>query len=231
MRAIFLVFVAAVLSAQSKSDVEITAEPHHHQILVNDQVRVFNVGVPAHSETLMHSHRHDYILVTLQGAQIVNAIEGKTPVSTNLPEGDVRFVSAPFSHIFRDLSPKPFRNLTIELLQDTKLRSSPTKWDEDRGLDILHGGTKEILFVRDSVRVSLLELQPGGMVPLEHHAGPRLLVAITDLDLRESHLNDAHPPDLGHLMAGQVDWLPGGYSSSVTNIGKTPAKFITLEFH
>jgi len=235
-RWLLLLFLTTFLSAQSPSDVEVTAEPHHHQTFVNDQVRVLNVDVPAHSETLMHYHRHDYIFVTLGAAQIINAVEGKPPVPLTLPDGDVRFVSAPFAHIFRNLSPQPFRNVTIELLQDNKLRHSPAHWDsghpdEDRGLDILHGGTKEILFVKDGVRVSEIDLQPGGMIPMQHHAGPHLLVAVTDLDLRQSHLNGAHPPDLGHLMAGQVDWLPGGYSSSLTNIGKTPAKFITLEFH
>jgi beta-alanine degradation protein BauB len=228
-RSILFLLLTAALSAQSSSDVEITAEPHHHQLLVNDQVRVFNVNVPAHSETLMHSHRHDYILVTLQGAQIVNAVEGKTPVSTNLPDGDVRFVSAPFSHIFRNLSPKPFRNLTIELLQDAKLRSSPTKWDEDRGLDILHGGTKEILFVRDSVRVSLIELQPGGMVPLHQHIGPHLVVALTDYELRSDVQGKA--PSKFTMKQGGTDWVPGGYSHTLMNTGHTTAKFVTVEFH
>lgn len=228
-RSILLLLLTAALYAQSPSDVEITAEPHHHQILVNDQVRVFTVDVPAHSETLMHSHRHDYILVTLQGAQIVNAVEGKTPVSINLPDGDVRFVSAPSSHIFRNLSPKPFRNVTIELLQDAKLRSAPTKWDEDRGLDILHGGTKQILFVRDSVRVSLIELQPGGMVPLHQHIGPHLVVALTDYELR-SDVQDK-PPSNFTMKQGGTNWVPGGYSHTLMNTGHTAAKFVTVEFH
>src|SRR6266567_2145938 len=181
-RWLLLLFLTTFLSAQSPSDVEVTAEPHHHQTFVNDQVRVLNVDVPAHSETLMHYHRHDYIFVTLGAAQIINAVEGKPPVPLTLPDGDVRFVSAPFAHIFRNLSPQPFRNVTIELLQDNKLRHSPAHWDsghpdEDRGLDILHGGTKEILFVKDGVRVSEIDLQPGGMIPMKHHAGPHLLVA------------------------------------------------------
>jgi oxalate decarboxylase/phosphoglucose isomerase-like protein (cupin superfamily) len=228
-RSILYLFLTAVLSAQSPSVVEITAEPHHHQVLVNDQVRVFTVDVPAHSETLMHSHRHDYVQITQQGAQIVNAVEGKSPVSTNLADGDVRFVSAPFSHILRNLSPKPFRDLNIELLQDAKLRSTPTKWDEDRGLDILHGGTKEILFVRDSVRVSLLELQPGGMVPLHQHIGPHLVVALTDYELRSDV--QGKPPSKFTMKQGATDWVPGGYSHTLTNTGHTAAKFITVEFH
>ncbi len=229
MLAIFLLLLTAGLSAQSASDVEMTAEPHHHQVLANDQVRVFSVDVPAHSETLMHLHRHDYILVTLQGAQIINAVEGKAPVPTTLPDGDVRFVSAPFAHIFRNLSPRPFRNITVELLQDAKLRSSSTKWDEDRGLYILHGGTKEILFVRDSVRVSEIELQPGAMIPLHHHAGPHLVVALTDYELRSDVRGK--PSNTFTMKQGQTSWVPGGYSHTLMNTGHHDAKFITVEFH
>ncbi len=226
---ILLLFLTAALSAQSASDVDVTAEPHHHQVLANDQVRVFNVDLPAHSETLMHTHRHDYILITLSGARIINAIEGKSPVQTTLPDGDVRFVSAPFAHIFRNLSPKPFRNLTVELLQDAKLRNSPAKWDEERGLDILHGGTKEILFVRDGVRVSEIELQPGAMVPLHRHDGPHLVVALTDYELRSDV--QGKPPTTFTMKQGQTSWVPGGYSHTLMNTGHHDAKFITVEFH
>ncbi len=235
-RLTLVLFLTTFLTAQSAPEVEITAEPHHHLAFANDQVRVFNINVPPHSETLLHWHRHDYIYITLGDSEVINVVQGKDPVTLKLQDGQTGFLSAPFAHLARNLSAQPFRLLNVELLQDDKLRHSPAHWDpahpeDDRGLDILHGGTQEILFVKDGVRVSEFELQPGGMVPMHHHAGPHLLVAVTDLDLRESHLNDVHPPDLGHLVAGQVNWLPGGYSSSLTNIGKNPAKFVTLEFH
>jgi quercetin dioxygenase-like cupin family protein len=235
-RCLLFLFLSVLLPAQSAPEVEITAEPHHHLVFTNDQVRVFSVEVPPHSDTLLHRHRHDYIYVTLGDSEVVNAVQGKDPVTVKLQDGQTGFLSGGYAHIARNLSTQPFCNVTVEILQDEKLRHSPAHWDpahpdEDRGLDVLEGGTKEILFVKDGVRVSEFELQPGGMVPMHHHTGPYLLVAVTDLDLRETHLNDVHPPDLGHLKAGQVDWLPGGYSSSQTNIGKNPAKFITLEFH
>jgi hypothetical protein len=236
-RCALLLFLTAILAAQSAPEFEITAEPHHRLAFANDQVRVFSVDVPPHSETLLHWHRHDYIFITLGDSEVLNAVQGKDPVTLKLQDGQAGFLPGPFAHIFRNVSAQPFRNVTVELLEDNKLRHSPVHWDpahpeDDRGLEILQAGTKEILFVKDGVRVSEFELQPGGVVPMRHHAGPHLLVAVTDLDLRESHLNDVHPPpDLGHCMAGQVDWFPGDYSSSLTNIAKTPAKFVTLEFH
>jgi quercetin dioxygenase-like cupin family protein len=234
-RCIFFLLLTVLLMAQAAQDVEITAEPHHQLVLANDQVRVFNVEILPQAETLMHWHGHDYIYVTLGHSAVVNAVKGKEPVNLEMQDGQTGFLAGGFAHIARNVSGQPYRNVTIELLQDDKLRQAPAHWDaahpeEDRGLNILNGGTKEILFVKDGVRISEVELQPGGMMPMHHHAGPYLLVAVTDLDLRENHRNDVHPPDLGHFKAGQVDWLPGGYSSSLTNIAKTPAKFVTLEF-
>lgn len=221
----------ALLTAQGTApEVEITAEPHHHLTFENKSVRVFNVEVAPNGETLTHWHRHDYVSVTLGAIELSNAVKDKPPVTATLPDGDVRFVSAPFAHYVRDLSDHPFRNVTIELLEDESLRHSTAKWEEDRGLDVLANGTKQILFVKDGIRATEFELQPGGIVPMHHHAGPYLLVAVSDLDLRDKYLNDVHPSDLGHLKSGDSKWLPGNYSHAITNTAATTAKFVTLEF-
>lgn len=227
-RSVLLLFLTTFLTAQPSPEVEITAEPHHRLVFENAQVRVFNVDVPPHTETLMHWHRHDYIFVTIGAAQIVNAVAGKDPVPLTLPDGDVRFVSAPFAHTFRNISAQPFRNVTIELLQDDQLRSSTFKWDATRGLDILHGGTSEILFVKDAVRVSNFELQPGGMIPMHRHEGPRLLVAITDLELRSDVAGKT--PSTIAMKQSEIKWLPASSSQTLTHASEGVAKFITLEF-
>ena len=58
----FFCLITTLLAAQATApEVEITAEPAHHLTFENKSVRVFNVEVPPHAETLMHWHRHDYI--------------------------------------------------------------------------------------------------------------------------------------------------------------------------
>jgi len=225
--ALLVAFTLAAF-AQTASDVEITAELHHHQVFSNDQVRVFNVEVAPGSPTLMHWHRHDYIYVTLGDTELSNEVEGKPPVDVKLRDGETRFSPGPFAHLIRNLSAQPFRNVTIEILQDEKLRQSPAHWDEDRGLTVLQGGTKEILFVKDGIRVSEFELQPGGVVPKHHHTGPVLLVAVNDLDLRNDV--EAKPPEPIHFKSGDSKWFPANYTHAVTNAGHNQAKFVTLEF-
>ena len=222
--------LALTVSAQTPvAEVEITAEPSHHLALQNQYVRVFQVEVPPNAATLMHRHRHDYIFVTLGASEVSNQVAGKPPVTLKLQDGEVRAVDGNFAHIARNLAATPFRNVTIELLQDEKAHTTPPpSWDDDRSLQVLHGGTQEILFVKDGVRVSETELQIAGSVPKHHHAHPHLVIAVTDLLLR----NDVpgKPASNVEMKSGDIKWIEAGLTHSLTNVGNAEAKFVTLEF-
>jgi len=226
---VFILAAAAIVSGQTASEVEITAEPGHHRAIENQYVRVFQVEVPPHASTLLHRHRHDYVFVTLGACEVENDVVGKPPVTLKLQDGETEFTPGNFAHIAKNLSDQPFRNVTIELLQDaTARKTSPPKWDEERGVQILEGGTKDILFVKDGVRVTDVQLQPGAVMPSRHHFGPHLLVAVSDLEIRSDVAGQGPMP--GHFKSGDTKWLPGGYTHTLTNTGKQPARFITLEF-
>jgi quercetin dioxygenase-like cupin family protein len=227
-RALFLFLLVPFLAAQTATEVEITAEPSHHLVLDNEYVRVFKVEIAPHGATLMHRHRRDYVFVTLGDTHVSNEVEGKAPADVKLNDGDTRFAPGNFAHIARNLSDLPFRNLTIELTQDEKSRRSPSYWPEDSGEKIFAGGRSKILFVKDGVRVSEVNLEPGAVVPSHRHDGPHLLVAVSDLDLRSDV--DGMGPMPGTFKAGDIKWLPGGYTHTLTNVGKSPARFVTLEF-
>ena len=208
--------------------VEITAEPAHHLALANEQVRVFQVEVPPHASTLLHRHGHDYVFVTLGEAHISNEVTGKPPRELELADGETRFTPGDFAHVARNLADRPFRNVTIELMQDEKLRNAPSPWPQESGDREIPGGRIKVLFVRDGARVSAVELQPGATVPSHHHDGPHLLVAVSDLDLRSDVAGRG--PTSAKLKSGDVKWLPGGFTHTVTNTGKAPARLVTVEF-
>jgi quercetin dioxygenase-like cupin family protein len=227
-RALYLFLLLPFLAAQTTTEVEITSEPSHHLAVENEYLRVFKVEVAPRASTLMHRHRHDYVYVTLGDAHVSNEVEGKPPVDVKLADGDTRFAAGNFAHIARNLSGQPFRNVTIELLQDEKFRQMRSHWPEESGEKTFPGGRSKILFVKDGVRVSEVDLEPGAVVPSHHHDGPHLLVAVTDLDV-QSDVEGAGPMP-GKFHAGDVKWLPGGYTHTLTNVGKSPARFVTVEF-
>ncbi len=240
-----ILLLAAALLVPEVTQVEITNEPHHHLVFENQDVRVFNVQVDPNTETEMHWHRHDYIAVTLAPAEIANTVLDKPPVTTKLTEGDVRFASATFAHSVRDVAPAPFRNVTVEILKDATLRTTPSPWDTEadtkksaagnkdaakntndaRALEVLPHGTAQILFVKDAIRATDFELQPAGSIPTHSPAHPLLLIAVTAFDLST---DSAAKPR--HFNSGDSLWLPNGLSRPITNRGPSPAKFVTLEF-
>lgn len=226
--AMFLLFPLLLSATEA---VEITAEPAHHLALANEQVRVFQVEVAPHAATLLHHHGHDYVFVTLGDSHVSNEVAGKPPVELKLSDGETRFTAGDFAHVARNLAGQPFRNVTIELVQDEKLRDAPSPWPQDSGdQEIPDGrGRIKVLFVRDGARVSTFELQPGATVPSHHHDGPHLVVAVSDLDLRSDVEGQGSMP--GQVKSGDVKWLPGGYTHTLTNTGKTTARFVTVEFN
>jgi hypothetical protein len=156
-----LLLAAIYLYPQTPAEVEITNEPYHHFVFENEFVRVFDVVVPPQDVTLMHRHRHDYVFVTIGAADLSNEVEGKPPLHLALQDGETRFVPGGFAHLVRDFASQPFRNITVELLQDEKARTNPAaNWDQERGLKVFTGGTQDILFVKDGVRVSEVDLEP-----------------------------------------------------------------------
>ncbi len=227
-RVSFLFLLIPFLAAQTVSEVEITSEPSHHFALENEYIRVFKVEVAPHASTLMHRHRHDYIYVTLGDAHVSNEVEGKPPVDVRLADGETRSTAGNFAHVARNLSDHPFRNVTIELMQDEKLRQTPSHWAEESGEKNFPGGRSRILFVKDGVRVSEVDIEPGATVPSQHHDGPHLLVAVSDLDIRSDV--EGMGPMPGKFKAGDVKWLPGNYTHTLTNVGKSAARFVTVEF-
>ena len=209
---------------------DVAAEPHHHLLLQNTYVRVFDVSLPPGEATLLHQHKHDFVVVMRGAAQISNVVEGRTPVSASLQDEQIVSGEGGMAHVVRNLGSTPFRNITVELLQDEKARQSPPpKWDEERGLNILEGGTQDIRFVKDGVRVSEIDLRPGGMIPQHRHVGPHLLIAVSDLQLHSDVVGKG--ATMIAMKAGDIKWVAGGFTHTLMNMAKQNAKFVTLEFH
>lgn len=222
---ILLPWLAAFAAAPA---VPITAEPSHHLVLENEFVRVFQVEVAPRAATRLHSHSHDYLFVTLGNSHVSNRVQGKAPVDLTLGDGETRFVPGNFAHVAQNLTNQPFRNVTIEILQDEKLRQAPPPWPLEGGDKMFPGGYQRVLLVKDGARVSQVQLLPGATMPSHHHDGPHLLVAITDLEVRSDV--EGQGPMPGSFKSGDVKWLPGGYTHTLTNVGKSAARFVTVEF-
>lgn len=231
-RVVVLGLTAAALLAQAPPKaVEITAEPFHHLALENEYVRVLRVEVPPKRPTLLHRHRHDYIFVTLGTSEVSNAVEGKPAVTLKLTDGETRMVAGGFAHAATNLAATPFRTLAVEILPAGKRRAFARrnlKPEWERGLEVLDRGTVQTLFVKDGLRANDVELRAGGALPLHTHSGPHLVVAITDLEVRSEA--KGKPAVVIRKQAGEFDWIPAGVTHTITNVGKSGIRFVSIEF-
>jgi len=109
-------FCTSLLSAQVAVPYEITAEPHHHLLLQNDQVRVFEVAVhPA--EHVLVRHQYNFLVVALQDSEMVMWNEGESEiVNFRFTQGDVHFFYAGTARGMRNDHTSEYRNITVEFL-------------------------------------------------------------------------------------------------------------------
>lgn len=222
-RIAFLTILCGALLAQSaQKAVPITSEPHHHQALANQYVRVFKVEVAPKTSTLMHQHDHDYFWVGIGASHFLNQAAGKPPVPVAVSDGQTNFAPGPLTHAAQVDGTTPFRNITIEILKPRK--DDPAKQAEARGLEAGHGAAVETLFLKDGVLVRDVILNPDAMLPTEK-APARLIVAVSDIKLRD-HQNMKRAVDKS---AGDIAWVEAG-PSMLVNLGTKPAHFVMFDF-
>ena len=222
-----MAMLPSMLVAQNwQSAVTMDGEPHHHLAFNNQYVRVFKVEVAPHSATLLHQHHHDYIFVTFGDTSIESDVEGKPPTKLELKDGDVRFTKGGFAHVAKNLSARPFRNVTVEFLQPVGDLKQPQTADQPGlGTGCQFGGvmfpaTIKVLYSSDVVRVRDYTLpRKCGVSP---EAKGALIVALSPIVI--SHSSGAPTP----LKRGDLTWL----TSRDTIVNRHPAgvRFITIEF-
>jgi hypothetical protein len=226
-----LLLLAFMAVAQQPGEVEITAEPNHHQVLANSYVRVFDVSAPPKASTLVHWHRYDYAFVTLGDADLINARVGQKPGPLVLKDGDVRFTPGGFAHAITNQSDSVFRNITIELLQSST-NVKPCAGSCSVPLPCASANksacpSQEQLITSDQWTLSRVTLPPSAVLEKHAHRTPHLAVAVSDLNLTQK-FEDGSTKEL-HGKPGTLNWVTP-VVHTVVNSGPVEAKFVTLEF-
>ena len=193
----------------SQQPVPVDREPSHHLVLANDYIRVFRVDLAPHATMPLHRHDHDYIGIPLVASDLTNTAEGQQPVKVHWEAGEAHFGAAPLKHVVTNNSDLPFRNYTIELLKHGEVQLKAG--ENERGVNLLEGGTIESLFIKDGVRAIDIKLNPGVSVSGPHLARPHLLIDISPDDQK-------------------VQWFNAGEGTSLKNSASQPARYLLLEF-
>jgi hypothetical protein len=102
---------------QDENIIPLAKEPHHRLALHNSYVNVYEVTVAPHDIVALHRHDADAISVMLDDAEVTVRSPGKTDVHSKLSAGQIRMQPSGYIHSTTIDSEKPYRNITVELLQ------------------------------------------------------------------------------------------------------------------
>ncbi len=214
--------------------VALTDDPYHSLLFENDHARVLEVAIPPQKTTLLHKHGDDFVAVELADAEVQFAFNGYSLVTRPVQLGDVRFTHGPTVHQMRN--PEGFntyRSVTVEIRRKSNqpynypyTGSSVANYNM-LPLPVEPGKTYLVSVDRDTVRMSGVQIVGGEFQSLSSGKGPLLIVAITDLEL--SATVDGEKKEV-KMDRGEVLWDPAAFRHKLTNPGRSPARFVALEF-
>ena len=207
-------------------------EPHHHLKIENDYVRAYFVEVPPHSDTQLHQHDHDYFYVSLGASDLVNAPAGKPEAHLTLKDEESHFTLGGFAHVARNLSDRPFKNITVEFLRPQNApRNRCEKIIATASLGPcmverrVNSYTISPWFETDEVRVDFVELL--AKARFQDIPGMDRLVVTFD----QSQLNvESQGKPAAALKGGNLLWLTHGVLQKFSNQGEHPSHFLLFNF-
>lgn len=211
--------------------VDVSSEPHHHHVLNNLFVRVYDVRVEPNQSTLMHQHGHDYLGIFLGDSDFANIKADGQSADAKIKDGEVRFASAPVVHEVQDKAAVPFRNITIELMQPTTHEKACTESCQIpvpcASTDKSACASAEKLMTADQWSVSRITIPPGATYPQHTHLANFLVIPLTDANLKIRNQDGPQTP--ARYKTGEVRWNNPSVHT-VTNAGSKTARLVVLEF-
>jgi len=211
-------------AAQHSEAVDIVDEPHHALLLRNAKVRVFRLKLEPGQATLPHRHTTFYAFLSLRPTLIGNEVRDRQPVMTRLDANELHTSKGGFTLAERNNSSEPADLLVIEAL-----KGNAGDFKGPMGGFRYHDAAFGELFEAPGVRGYTMRMAAGGRTEQHQEAYDRLLIALADLKLKEDAAGE--PPSELEMKAGEIRWFPGGTAHATTNMGSSPAEFITLEFN
>jgi len=144
-------------------------------------------------------------------------------VVVELDAGEIHTSKGRFTLAERNKSPEPADLIVIEAIK-TDVGDFATPIGGFRFHDAAFGE----LFQFPAMRGYSMVVAAGGRTERHEEQYDRLLIAVSDLKLREDVTGLPSSEIL--MKAGDIKWFPRGMNHATTNTGNSPATFITFEF-
>lgn len=211
IRAAVLALVAALASAApaaAEEPVPIDQEPRHRLAFSNAHVRFFDVYLPPGYRSLMHIHHHDGVFVNIAASETLAEDWGQPGLlRPGRTPGDSYFIgyaTRPKAHRVSNVGHSPYHVTDTEILRGC----GSGRHAADKP------ATAPVIVDNEKVRVTRLELAPGGSATLHGPCG--MLVSVTASTLR---LDAPGGREHLELEPAGFKWRQTDQSMTLTNVG------------
>jgi hypothetical protein len=104
------------VAAQTPAVVPLASEPHHHLVLHNRYVNLYQVEVALHDSVVLHRHDFDAISIMMSDTHVTVRAPGEPETQHQLVDGQMRLQPRGYVHSTLIDGGAPYHNVTIELL-------------------------------------------------------------------------------------------------------------------
>lgn len=217
-------------SAQTPTPDEITAEPHYHLLLKNDQVRVFEV-VLRPSEQAFVQHQYNFLVVMLQDSEMVMWNQGESQiVNFRFNQGDIHFFYGGPARGMRNDRTTAYRAIVVEFLNPKVTtfgyHATTGKWDYgSNGINPPVDPNKKFRNSLDlgQASVSDVQLLQRDVLPPPGKGASELVIPVTALDLLAG--SDLHI----RKSPGDAWWIGKDRKNDLMDSVPDPARFVVVE--
>ena len=200
--------------------IPLASEPHHHLVLHNEYVNVYEVEVAPHDSVQLHRHEFDAISIMMSNSEAVVRAPGKPDSRQKLSEGQVRLQSSGYVHSTSIEGDTIYRNVTVELLfHQQGGRNLCAKVIATEGLNCASEQAappssthmEEPQYETEQTSVTLIGVLPHQKVSLGNSGGSELIVSLDDALVATA--DEMGPPK--PMRPGDFRWIAIGQAASV----------------
>jgi quercetin dioxygenase-like cupin family protein len=198
----------------------------------NDKARLFRVTMAPSQATPALTHDHDWLLITLSPGNVTLAPEKARSRRVEFQPGHIEISTSASPTIIRNSGNAEATYYLLELSAGVRDEASlcglgGQECESEYGN--MSGPTyaRSVSFETPTLRAIETTIDPGATVDPHEHPYPYLLFAVSGLELQDKMQDKPAQPLT--IKAGDFQAFQPGLSDSLTNIGKAPARLLTLE--